>query len=62
MADTWAEQDFEERERRHYEWLCKCPICCVCGEAIQDERRMNINGDLYHFECADDEFGEDNEI
>lgn len=55
------EADFARREREQEEWLRKRPKCARCHEHIQDERLIVVNGELYHFKCADELFGEDTE-
>lgn len=47
---------FESRERKQEAQLRKRPICSHCGEPIQDERLFDINGELYHLDCAKSEF------
>jgi hypothetical protein len=32
------------------------PKCAHCGHEIQDERLFDFNGELYHIECAKEEF------
>lgn len=32
------------------------PICCHCGEHIQDERLFDIECNYYHVKCAEKEF------
>lgn len=53
--------DFARRDREQSEWLKSRPICSKCRRHIQDERLMHIYGDLYHFDCAAELFGEDTE-
>ena len=47
---------WEANERRMEAWLSGKPICSHCGNPIQDERLFDINGILYHVECAEEEF------
>ena len=49
--DMW-----EASERRKEAWLAGKPICSYCGQPIQDDRLFDINGLLYHEECAREEF------
>ena len=51
-------RDFERRDAEQSEWLEKLPECAHCGHEIQDERLMNIDGELYHLDCVDEAFGE----
>ena len=48
--------DFSRREAEEERWLESCPVCCRCHQSIQDERLFDIEGNLYHEECAEDEF------
>lgn len=49
-----AERHAEEQDRQ----LERCPKCAHCHYEIQDERLVNIDGYLYHFDCIDEAFGE----
>lgn len=49
--DMWRARE-AELERR----LAKYPECCHCGRKIQDECLFDINGALFHEECARGEF------
>lgn len=49
--DLW-----ERREREKEAWLAKRPVCSYCGEPIQEGELWDINGELYHTECAEREF------
>lgn len=44
------------RERELNKRLARCPVCYHCDNPIQDERLFDINGNLYHEECAFEEF------
>ncbi len=46
--------DFERREAEQERWLQSRPTCCQCGEHIQEERAVRINGDWYCDECIED--------
>ena len=50
--------DFEAWDKHQNEQLEKLPKCAQCGHHIQDDRLLNIHGDLFHISCADDAFGE----
>ena len=43
-------------EARETAWLQKRPFCAGCGRRIQDERLFDIKGELYHIDCAEQEF------
>lgn len=43
-------------EARQTAWLQTRPIYSYCGKPIQDERLFDINGELYHPDCAEKEF------
>lgn len=47
---------FMEKEAREDAWLRKRPTCSHCRKPIQDERIWDINGELYHPDCAEEEF------
>ena len=49
--DQW-----EAHNRKQEARLRKRPICSHCGKHIQDERIWDINGELYHPDCAEEEF------
>lgn len=49
--DQWVKHDLEEQR-----WLKRLPRCCYCREAIQDEDLFDLDGTLYHMECAEHEF------
>lgn len=51
-------QDFARHEHEQLEWLNSRPKCARCGRPIQDERLMKIDGEYYHMDCAEEEFGE----
>lgn len=48
--------DFNQHEKEQRRRLVRFPVCACCGEPIQDERIFDIDGELYHEECADKEF------
>ena len=48
--------DFARREAEEERWLATRPLCCVCNRPIQEDRLFDIDGNLYHEECAEDEF------
>lgn len=49
--DIW-----EAHEAKQEASLRKCPVCSYCGKPIQEERLFDIDGELYHMECAEKEF------
>lgn len=40
-------------------WLARRPICCECGEHIQDDTLFHIGGQVYCWKCVRSEFEED---
>ena len=54
MCDAYEMWRYKEIE--HERKLVRLPICCHCGERIQDENLFDINGALFHEECARGEF------
>lgn len=49
--DQWA-----HHEAMQTAWLQRQPVCSHCGRHIQDERLFDINGELYHTDCAEKVF------
>ena len=49
--DAWKKHDQQETD-----WLNSRPRCEHCGEAIQDEDLFDLEGTLYHIDCAMEEF------
>lgn len=48
--------DFERWDADNEARRQETPICCRCEHHIQDERLFDIEGNLYHEECAMEEF------
>ena len=46
--DLW-----EAHDREQARWLAKLPTCQICGDAIQQERAVCINGFWYCDECIE---------
>lgn len=51
-------RDAERYLAEQDEQLERYPKCAHCGHEIQDERLVNINGELFHLDCIDEAFGE----
>lgn len=49
--DQWKKHDREQTR-----WYNSLPRCEYCRQKIQDEDLMDIEGTLYHVECAEREF------
>lgn len=47
---------FQAHDRKQQQWLDRCPVCEHCDQPIQDEDLFDIDGTLYHTECAEQEF------
>ena len=47
----WERHEAEQEAR-----LAKRPVCSFCDEPIQEGELFDINGELYHTECAELEF------
>jgi hypothetical protein len=45
-----------QHEREQTDALERCPVCCKCGEHIQEDILWDMDGDLYCDDCARDEF------
>ena len=48
--------DFARHDREQAKREEQLPKCDYCNQPIQDERLFDIEGNLYHKECAADEF------
>lgn len=46
--DRWQEHDNEQEA-----WLQRRPVCVCCGEHIQEESAVQIQGDFYCDNCLD---------
>jgi formylmethanofuran dehydrogenase subunit E len=44
-------RDHEEREREAQAWLDSLPVCCECGEPIQDDECYEFDGELICPDC-----------
>ena len=49
--DQWKKKDREDAK-----WYNSRPRCAYCDHKIQDDDLMDIEGTLYHLECAEMEF------
>lgn len=54
MCDAY--EMWRVREAEQERQLARCPVCSHCGKPIQEENLFDINGELYHEECAFSEF------
>lgn len=54
MPDNYSQ--WEAHEAKQEAWLNSRPVCCHCGEPIQEEWMFDLNGFYYHVECAEEEF------
>lgn len=59
MPDNYSMWAFNEAKKER--WLESRPVCEHCGQPIQDEGLMNIDGYLYHVACAVEKYGADTE-
>lgn len=48
--------DFNAWDAEQARQEAKYPVCVYCSQSIQDYELMDVNGELYHLECAEDEF------
>ena len=46
--------DFERYDAEQENELQRLPVCCECGNPIQQEKAVRINGDWYCDECLDE--------
>lgn len=49
--DLWTLHDTEQQKR-----FAKLPVCCMCGEPIQDEYYYLINDEILCQECLENNF------
>jgi hypothetical protein len=54
IPDNYSQWVAHEKEQEA--WLSTRPVCCYCDEPIQEDELMDINGKLYHTDCAIEEF------
>lgn len=54
IPDNYSQ--WEQREAEAEAWLAKRPVCSYCGEPIQEDELWDINGELFHEQCAEMEF------
>ena len=48
--------DFHMHDAEMERKLQKAPKCAECGRPIQDERLFDIDGELYHVKCFEEQF------
>ena len=48
---TWMVVSGEEKMADDARWLAKRPVCSRCGEPIQDEQLIEIDGELICLDC-----------
>ena len=53
--DLYMEHELDQ-ERQYQKWLETRPVCEYCGDPIEDDEAMYIDGDYYHIECAEVRF------
>ena len=41
-----------DEESNYEKYLRALPECCECGDKIEDDELVDIDGDLYCIECA----------
>lgn len=49
-----AYEQWEKHDAEQERWLQSRPVCCECGEHIQDEDLFDIDGDLVCEDCLTD--------
>lgn len=52
---------FKKKDKLDSDWLRSLPVCEYCGHEIQDEKLLDLDGSLYHVDCALAEFQKDTE-
>lgn len=53
MFSDDPERDFLNHDSEQERWLNSRPVCCRCGDHIQDEEAYEIDGDIYCIECVE---------
>ncbi len=48
---------FQQHDAEQEELLKGLPVCCCCGNHIQDNHYFEINKEIYCDSCAEDTFG-----
>lgn len=51
--------DFNRWDAEQTAWLRKRPVCCYCGEHIQDDYFYQINDEVMCKDCLDGQFRKD---
>lgn len=51
--------DFSALDAEQTAWLRKRPVCCYCGEHIQDDYFYQINDEVMCKDCLDGQFRKD---
>lgn len=54
IPDNYSQLERHEAEMERE--LERMPVCCYCGEPIQEDDLWDINSELYHQDCAEAEF------
>lgn len=47
------ERDFDRWNAEQEDWLARLPVCCDCGNPIQQEDAVRIDGKWYCDDCLD---------
>ena len=47
-------KDFEEKDQEDSAWLERRPVCCGCGDHIQDDYAYKDGSDWYCDNCKDE--------
>lgn len=47
---------YKQREREQERWLAQRPVCSYCGHPIQEEELYDIEGEIYHKKCLDEQY------
>lgn len=53
----WTDDPVRDAERYFLDWelkLERLPLCCICGDPIQDEKALYLNDEWICDSCVDD--------
>lgn len=55
------EADFNRWDADQAREAARYPVCVYCGYSILDDKLFDFDGEVYHIECAEEEFKKDTE-
>lgn len=54
MYSSDPDKDFLEHDRQAETWLNSRPVCSICGEHIQEDIALRIDGEWICDKCAEE--------